>query len=622
MKREEKKWYAPERIFEEYEKGVSFKTSLSERGMYAQNRMNERFFVGDQWYGAVCGDERPLVRHNIIKRIGDYKMAVIDSSSLAVNYSADGVPNTKEIRERVRKQRDKLRTLENRDGMLKEMETLSETERINLIMGAMNDYYRVTAERVKMDDLKNIVLKNAYIGGTGILYTYWDPMLKTGMYADEGRTSPIEGDIRCEVLDIENVYFGDPNLDNVQEQPYILIAQRRSVKELRREAKRNGARNDAIDSIRADQDTANEAGDRSQKEPTDADKTVAITKLYKEWDDDGRNFTIKAVTVVKGATIRQPWDIGIKLYPIAKLSWETRRNCIYGESEITHLIPNQIAVNRALTAEISSVMSSGMPIMLVNGDKVEGEITNDPGQIIRVYGDNITDAVAYVSAKGFQAQFDNLVNNLIGNTMTQSGANEAALGDMKPENTSALIAVREAATRPMQLLQNRFQSFIEDNARIWAEMWIKMYGTRCLKVEDENGEWYLPFNGEDYAELMITARIDVGANSLWSELQSVKTLDNLFERNVIDVEQYLERLPKGSVPQLGRLLREVQEKKATENVPVPTPTPAEQNPVENGGILAGVAAAMPENYKRAYEAMPPEVRQQVAQKMAERSGRI
>ncbi len=611
------KWCEPKRVFEEYEKQVKFKTGLGDKGLYEQSRMNERFLAGDQWRGAECGNERPLVRHNIIKRIGDYKMTMLGGQSIAVNYTAEGVPNTKDIKERVRKERERLRMESEGSAPLgTDKQELPAADQINLVMSAMSDYFKTTAERVKLDDLKIQVLKQSYISGTGILYTYWDERLKTGLYADEGRTSPIMGDIRCETLNVENVYFGDPNMDSVQEQPYILIARRRKVEDIRRDAKRYGASKDKLLQITADSNTENEAGDLSQDEPTDAEKAVEITKLYKEWNEDGTDYRILAVTVVKGTTIRPQWDIGVKVYPIAKINWETRRNCVYGESEITYLVPNQIAINRALTAEIWSGMTTGMPITLVNGDAIPFDITNEPGMVYRVFGEDINNAIQYVYAKGVSPQFDAMVNNLIGNTLTQSGANDAALGNMKPDNTSAIIAVREAATMPMQLLQNRFYSFVEDVARIWAEFWTRKYGRRSLKVEDDSGEWYMPFDGEQYCDLMITARVDVGAGTMWSELQSVKTLDNLYGNKVIDVEQYLERLPKGSVPRLGELLREIQEKRQAAEQHPPTPTVPPQGGITPGGIdPSALAQLMPEEYKQKYSQLTPEQRNEVAMRM-------
>lgn len=82
----------PAGIFREYERGVRYKNGLGAKGLYEQNRINERFFIGDQWRGVRVGGDRPLVRHNIIKRIADYKMAVVGAAPLTVTYTADGDP--------------------------------------------------------------------------------------------------------------------------------------------------------------------------------------------------------------------------------------------------------------------------------------------------------------------------------------------------------------------------------------------------------------------------------------------------------------------------------------------------------------------------------------------------
>ena len=118
----------PFEIFEEYRKASDFKSALGKRGLYEQNRINERFYIGDQWYGAKCGNDRPLVRHNIIKRIGDYKMSQILNSPLSVTFSAEGIPNSGSAQdERIRE--------------------------INTAMSALGNYYSVTAERVGLTSL-------------------------------------------------------------------------------------------------------------------------------------------------------------------------------------------------------------------------------------------------------------------------------------------------------------------------------------------------------------------------------------------------------------------------------------------------------------------------------------
>ena len=123
---------------------------------------------------------------------------------------------------------------------------------------------------------------------------------------------------------------------------------------------------------------------------------------------------------------------------------------------------------------------------------------------------------------------------------------------------------------PLQSMQNRFYAFIEDVARIWADFWVMHYGRRALKIEDETGTWYLPFDGARYRDTLISARVDVGASSLWSEVESVQTLDNLFKKDILTVEQYLSRLPKGIIPNLSGLIRELQQQKAALTPTEPT----------------------------------------------------
>jgi hypothetical protein len=577
-------WADPKTIHEEYEKGVQYKKNLGTKGLYEQNRINERFYAGDQWHGASVGSDRPLVRYNVIKRIAEYKQAVIGASPVAVNFSAEGVPNTLDLQDEVKRIRDKAskEPVMGLSDLGVGSDTVPTYQEVNLVMSAMSDYFKVTAERLQLEDKKERVLRNSYCSGTGVLYTYWDEMVKTGLYADDNRKTAITGDIACEVLDIENVYFGDPSNDNVQEQPYIIVAKRETVDAVKREAKRNGRPDEEIETIKADSNTENMAGELGAgSDDNGAEKISVLTKFYKEWNDTGTEYKIMAVKVTEKAVIREPWDIGIRLYPFATFLWERRRNCAYGDSEVTYLIPNQIAINRMITASVWAVMIMGMPIMVVNTDLVQQQITNDPGQIVPVIGDltSAREAIAYVNPPNFSPRFSDNVEQMIAQTLTQSGANDAALGDVRPDNTSAIIAVREAATMPLQMIQNRFYTFHEDVARIWAEFWVKMYKKRALKVDDDTGTWYMPFDGERYEDMLVTTKIDVGASNLWSEAQSIATLDNLFDRGVIDVVQYLQRLPRGTVPNVEGLLRSLREANAAvANETTPT-APAGNTPV-------------------------------------------
>ena len=574
---------SPEAIFAELESGRVYKEGLGSLGLFEQNRRNERFFVGDQWHGAKCGGERPLVRHNVIKRIGDYKMAVIGANPVAVNYHAEGVPYTLATREHIKAVRERIAKDPTAADTM--MGALPKEEAIHAVMSAMTDYFTTTAERVRFDQLKVQVLREAYIRGCAFLHVYWDPTVDTGLFADDEQTVPVRGDVAAEVLDVENVYFGDPNNADIQTQPYLLIVQRKTPAQI--EAMRD-TRSRQDGEIRPDDDYG------ATEEASHARKATLVTKLWKEYDLETGQCHVMATQVCRGAVVRKPWNLGIRLYPLVGFTWESRKDCAYGDSEITYLIPNQIAINRMITASVWAVMMMGIPITVVNGDVVQGPVTNDPGQVIRVFGtpEDVQNCVRYVNPPQFSPKFDDNIHSLIKNTLSQSGANDAALGDVRPDNTSAIIAVREAATLPLQNVQNRFYGFVEDFARVLAEFWVMYYGERRLKVSDEHGIWYMPFRAEDYRSLLISAKIDVGAGSLWGEAQSVRTLDNLLSAQMITPKQYLERLPKGFVPDIDGLIEELDQ-----------PATAEEP-----SVSWDIAAELPQEARQQWESLSQEER--------------
>lgn len=522
----------PEQVQAEYRQATDYKRQLGSRGLYEQTRINERFYTGDQWYGVNCGDSRPLVRYNVIKRIGDYKMAVVGAQPVSVRFSAEGVPVTAASCELVEGYRSALRQGD-------KPEALPAEAAAQAMAAALTDYFATTAKRLKLEELKQRVLRNAYISGTGVMYTYWDDRIRTGLYADEAKTTPIYGDIAAEVLDIEQVYMGDPTVEDMQQQPYVIVAQRRSVTEIQRLAKAHGCRRWA--EIRGEDGHA-----------------TLLTRFWKEWDENG-NAAVKAVQVCDTVTVRETWSLGVKLYPLSVFRWEEKRHQCYGESEIPYLIPNQIAINRTISAGVWAVMMMGMPMMLVNGDVVTGPITNDPGQIIPVYGsgEEVRDAVRYVDPPAFSAQLDSNVQGLIRDTMTQAGVSTTLLGDIEPHNTSAIIAVREASLMPLTMMQNRFYTFIEEMARVWAEFWMAMYGNRGLKIAEEEGVWYMPFDGNLCRDLLLSIGVEVGSGDTYSDSRTVETLDNLYANGIINAKQYLSRLPRGTVPRMEALLQEM-----------------------------------------------------------------
>ena len=516
-------------IFEEYNKAKRQKEALGEKGLYEQAKINARFYSGDQWYGVSGGNDRPLVRHNIIKRIGDFKMTQTAKDMPLISYVAQGAEQEEkgDLKEAVK------------GGGISFSGEVTDEELI-AVCRALDEHYKYCALRVDLDSLTARVLKNSYISGSGVLYTYFDSEADTGITSDGNK---VKGDIACEVLDINDVYFGAAGEPDIQSQPYIILAAMQDKAALLAAAQSFGTTN-AVKNLKADDDG----------------RVLVLTKLFKVYSEEGTS--VHCVKVTEDGFLREEYDTKLHLYPLCIFRFGENDNSVYGESEITYLIPNQIAINRMITASVWSNISTGMPIMVVNGDTVSGEISNDPGQIIKIYGSNedVSGAVKYITPPDSSSTIVAAVNDLIENTLTQSGANPAILGDESAQNASAISKLQTAALMPLNVLKWRFKDFLNQNARIWADFWLSLYGNRKIKIEDESGAWYFPFNAKRYKGKNIGTAINAAKREDFTAEQTVNALTTLYDKGIINAAQYLSRLPDALIPEKQRLISDIKEK--------------------------------------------------------------
>lgn len=465
----------PAEIFKEYEKSRNYKSAYGEKGMFEQNKINRRFYSGDQWYGATVSAERPLVRHNIIRRIGEYKMGDLIKNEIAVELCAEGIGLTLKDIKSLTADKEKLSA-----GQFSFEKKPSEQE-YRLLSSSLSDYFRVCRKNNRLDEKLTDILKNSFITGTGVLYTYWDTEAACG-----------KGDIACEVLPIENIYFGDNTCEAVEKQPFIIIVTRPDTQEVKQTALAHGCDPNLI-----------------KPDSLSGSKTTVYTKLFKKYD--GAKEKIMAVSVTEKAFVRREYNTHLTKYPINIFTWDKQENCIFGGSEVTHLIPNQIAINRMLSASVWASMYMGMPIMTVNGDTVTEDITNDPGQIIKVYGTNedVAGAVHYVAPPDFSTGFNSCVSSLIQNTLEGNGAGMTTLGKISYNNTAAIESIASASGVSAASLNIRYRCFLCDVALTFVDFWMNKYGKRSILIEDKNGRWYFPFDADRYSGLSFFAQADI-----------------------------------------------------------------------------------------------------------------
>lgn len=553
----------PSNIVKEFDDGKAYKSALGYLGLYEQTKLNEKFMLGEQWAGAEIGD-MPTPVMNIIRQIGEYKIANLVSNPVEFMYSFEGVPSYLEQEERANMGRiqDTLNAVDAVPliGENEQAANITAADELNAVADALGAHAKTIWERAQMDMLNQTGARKAWISGTYVLYCPFDANLKTGLYGKDGET-PIKGDIAPELLDIANVYFGNPAETDVQKQPYIIIAQRKGIRDIARLAKLHNATAEAIEKIVADGDTGYEAGNID--EDTISKKATLLTKFWREYKEDG-SYEVKCIQVCKDSVIRKEFSTGISLYPLAVFQWNERDNCIYGHSEVTELIANQVCINRLLALEILGTMLVGMPKIIFNGDVIDGTlITNEPGEKIEVRGNqDVQASIRYLNPAQISPNWNNIQQGMIENTKNLSGATNAALGDLRPENTSAIIALREAATLPLQPMLNRFYAFVEQVARIWGETILNKYGERKLKISKDGKVYYVPFDAMKYKDLLLSVRIEVGASNLWSASTIIATLNNLLMLGKIDIVDFLERIPDGYITRKQDLINSIKQRVA------------------------------------------------------------
>ena len=134
----------------------------------------------------------------------------------------------------------------------------------------------------------------------------------------------------------------------------------------------------------------------------------------------------------------------------------------------------------------------------------------------------------------------------------------AALGDVAPNNTSAILALQNASAVPLENVKRNLYQFVEDIGLIWLDFMFSYYDDMRLVGIFENGtERFESFSMSQFRNGLFDCRVDVGASSYWSEISSLNTLDNLLKLGRISTVQYLERLPDGLISDKERLIDEI-----------------------------------------------------------------
>ncbi len=506
-------------IWELYEKGRNYHRR---NNIYADTDRNHNFYNGNQWEGAKLGGVEP-VQKNFIRPIVRYKLSVIHSNLYAINYSSQNYENPS-----FRKNAERYCDI-------------------------LNRYASNIWERDQMDKKGREVTKNAAINDEGIIYVSFD---KENMY-------PVN-----EVIDKCDIYYGNENDEDIQSQPYILIRKRMPVLNAKELALNEGVSEEETKLIIGDNDTFEQAGESAKDELDDG-----VTIIYKMFKQNG---TVHYSIATRLCEIANELDTGLKLYPVAHLTWEEKKGSARGEGEVRYLIPNQIEVNRTEMRRVLTVKSQAYPYKVVDTSKVSNpEDLNKVGGVIKTNGQPVEDVhkiVGTIPPAQMSPDVKQLQEDMIQVTRDLAGAGDTATGQVDPESASgrAILAVQQASQAPMTEQKESYKTFIEDLGRIWLEFLI-VHSAEGVNLEeevtDENGEKTIQLVTVPQTaleQLKAKVKIDVTPKGVYDKYAQEMSLENLlnggyFGQRMPELKVYVKLLDDDSVMPKAKLEQAVEE---------------------------------------------------------------
>lgn len=487
----------PARVSAEYEAGLSFNRGIN---LYDNVQTNENFFIGKQWEG-VKSNGLPTPVFNFLKRVVLFCVANVSTDNLKLN--AKPLPGSGQV----------------------------PTKTLEVFVSIVNDQLQIIKEQNKLGGKIREYCRNAAVDGDGCMYVYWDDSLETGQVS--------KGGVCTEVLQNTQVMFGNPNSRDVQSQPYILIERRMLVSKAREYAREHGAGESDLDEIVAD---TKENGN-IEVDQLGGEKVTVLLRLWR----DKESGTVHCYECTRSTELRSEWDLGISRYPLVWMNWDYVQDNYHGQAMITGLIPNQIFVNKLFAMSMISLMSLAYPKIVYDQTKIR-KWSAKVGAAIGVNGP-VESVAKVIDPASISPQISMFIDTAISYTQKFLGASDVALGDTRPDNTSAIIALQRAAATPMELTKQSLLQSVVELGEIYKEFMAEYYGVRYVEIDapQNMGKVVISFDFSTLKNVHCSIDIDAGASSYWSEIANMQTLDNLLMQGKISTSEYLRRLPNGQI---------------------------------------------------------------------------
>ena len=504
-------------VWQEYEKGRSY---MRMHNVFSDTDKNYRMYSGNQWEGAkIEGIEQ--AQYNFIETIVNYKVSTINQNLWQMNFSSENF-ETREFRKTAEK-----------------------------VCELLNKKASKVWEKDQMDNKIREISDDSAVNDEGIIYVDFD----------EEEQSPVN-----EVINKNDIQYGNEQSPDIQSQPYIIISQRKPITEVQEMARAEGLDESKVKLIIGDTDSYEQAGEDAKIEKDNM--CTIVTKMYKE------NGTVKYSKATRFVDIITNEDSGLSLYPVAHFIWKDKKGSARGEGEVRYLIPNQLELNKTLARMLLTVKQCAYTQKVANVDKIANpDAINRVGGVIKTKNgatvDDVTKIFNYIQPASMSTDVSKLMSDLISITRELKNASEIATGGINPEDASgkAILAVQQASQQPMTKQLANLKRCIEDLARIWLDMWT-VYTPDGMRLEEEEVDFT---TGEVYTQLVdipatvlenlkATVKVDVTPKSPFDKYAQELSLENLLKGGYFTAQRepelryYAESLPDDATMPKQKLL--------------------------------------------------------------------
>lgn len=480
-------------IWQKYEKSKHY---MDGKNILLKTERNWNFFVGKQWEATKDSEgleDLPML--NFIKQTVNYKVSSISQHAITAIFS------------------------DMNSGSLE----LGNDD----VCHRMNNLFDISWQKAKMNRVARKALKHSAVQGDS--YVFW--------YSGDTRKSP-------QIVNNTQMRLGDENTVDIQEQPWIIIEERLTKDVVKERAKLQGCTEEELALIMTDSDNDTQLYNKQEV----SNKVTSLVYMEKKKGivhiaRATKNVIYEELHPIAQTKNNEPIGTGLTMYPIVPMIWEEVPNTARGSSEVEHLIPNQLELNKTLARRAISVKMTAFPrVAYDEGMLANPEDLDKVGSALRLTGGNaqaISQMIAYLSPQAQSQDAKLLSDELLEKTKDLSGASDTALGniDLSRVSGTAATTIRDQQQVPLNDQVTMYQEFVENVALLWFDIW-KAYYPDGIEFDGIRVE------AEEIENIVPNVRIDIAEDTTLSRMTSQQEISNLFNNNKITFDEFAEAYPE------------------------------------------------------------------------------